>query len=102
MPLGSSTTEMTVLDFNGSQLTVSSENIDFSTSASETIACELEGEQIRIAFKGSFLEQSIQNVLTEKVKLLMTEPSRACVIKPFAEQENTEYLSLLMPMQLNN
>ena len=102
MPLGSSTTEMTVLDFNGSQLTVSSENIDFSTSASETIACELEGEQIRIAFKGSFLEQSIQNVLTEKVKLLMTEQSRACVIKPFAEQENTEYLSLLMPMQLNN
>lgn len=102
MPLGSSTTEMTVLDFNGNQLTVSSENLDFSTSASETISCELNGEQIRIAFKGSFLEQSIQNVLTEKVKLLMSEPSRACVIKPFVEQENTEYLSLLMPMQLNN
>jgi hypothetical protein len=73
-----------------------------NTSASETISCELNGEQIRIAFKGSFLEQSIQNVLTEKVKLLMSEPSRACVIKPFVEQENTEYLSLLMPMQLNN
>lgn len=102
MPLGSSTTEMTVLDFNGSQLTVSPENIDFSTSASETIACEFNGERMRIAFKGSFLEQSIQNVLTKKVKLLMSEPSRACVIKPFAEQENTEYLSLLMPMQLNN
>ena len=102
MPLGSSTTEMTVLDFNGNQLTVSSENLDFSTSASETISCELNGEQIRIAFKGSFLEQSIQNVLTEKVKLLMSEPSRACVIKPFVEQENTECLSLLMPMQLNN
>lgn len=102
MPLGSSTTEMTVLDFNGNQLTISSENLDFSTSASETISCELNGEQIRIAFKGSFLEQSIQNVLTEKVKLLMSEPSRACVIKPFVEQENTEYLSLLMPMMLNN
>lgn len=102
MPLGSSTTEMTVLDFNGNQLTISSENLDFSTSASETISCELNGEQIRIAFKGSFLEQSIQNVLTEKVELLMSEPSRACVIKPFVEQENTEYLSLLMPMMLNN
>lgn len=102
MPLGSSTTKMTVLDFNGNQLTISSENLDFSTSASETISCELNGEQIRIAFKGSFLEQSIQNVLTEKVKLLMSEPSRACVIKPFVEQENTEYLSLLMPMMLNN
>lgn len=102
MPLGSSTTEMVVLDFNGNQLTVSSENLDFSTSASETISCELKGERIRIAFKGSFIEQSIQNVLTEKVKLLMSEPSRACVIKPFVEQENTEYLSLLMPMMLNN
>ena len=102
MPLGSSTTGMTVLDFNGMNLTVSSEDIDFSTSASETIACEFNGERIRIAFKGSFLEQSIQNVLTEKVKLLMSEPSKACVIKPFVEQENTEYLSLLMPMMLNN
>jgi DNA polymerase-3 subunit beta len=102
MPLGSSTTKMTVLDFNGMNLTVSSENIDFSTSASETIPCEFNGERIRIAFEGSFLEQSIQNVLTDKVKLLMSEPSRACVIKPFVEQENTEYLSLLMPMQLKN
>lgn len=102
MPLGSSTTEMTVLDFNGNQLTVSSENLDFSTSASETISCDFNGERMRIAFKGSFLEQSIQNVLTEKIKLQMSEPSRACVIKPFVEQENTEYLSLLMPMMLNN
>ena len=102
LPLGSTSTEMVALTFENGAVTISSEDIDFSTSASETIPCEYNGNKFRIAFKGSFLAASIQNMDSEHICFLLPEPSRSCVLKPSANAPQTEYLSLIMPMMLNN
>ncbi len=102
LPLGSSSSEMVVLNFRNNAVIVSAEDIDFSTSASEMIPCEYSGESLRIAFKGSFLAMSVQNIDDELIVFSMSDPSRACVLRPFEQAGQTEFLSLLMPMMLND
>ena len=90
------------LAINGNSIHISAQDIDFSISAEETIACQFEGEAIKIGFKSSFLIEILGNINASDVVMELSDASRAGLILPFENEENEEILMLLMPMLLND
>lgn len=81
---------------------ISSEDIDFYTSAKEEITCDYTGIPMDIGFKGTSLMEILNNLDCEEVTLKLADPSRPCLILPTQQSENEEVLMLIMPMLLND
>ena len=88
------------LDLNTIQ--ISGQDIDFSTSAEETLMCQYEGNQMSIGFKSTFLIDILNNISSQEVVMELADPSRAGVIVPVEQNEEEDLLMLLMPMMLND
>lgn len=90
------------LSLTASQVVISAQDIDFSISAYERLACEYEGEEMEIGFKSVFLQEILANIPTAEVRLEMSDPSRAGLLLPEErEDEDEDVLMLLMPMMIN-
>ncbi|GHT18208.1 DNA polymerase III subunit beta [Bacteroidia bacterium] len=90
------------LDFNANTVQVSAQDIDFSISGEETVACQYEGEPLKIGFKSSFLIDMMSNLAATDIVFELSDPSRAGLILPVENVEGEEILMLLMPMLLND
>ena len=90
------------LRMGNNELIISAQDIDFSTSAEEKLACAYEGTAMSIGFKATFLMDILSNINGQDVVLEVSDPSRAGVIVPSEQTENEELLMLLMPMMLND
>lgn len=99
LPMGSTTSELIKLKFTRGNLEVSAKDVDFAKSARENIPCDFDGEIFEIGFKGSSLISLLSPIEEETITLELTAKDRACVI--YSDNKD-EYLSLLMPMLLNN
>ncbi|MBR2630798.1 MAG: DNA polymerase III subunit beta [Bacteroidaceae bacterium] len=83
-------------------LTVSAQDLDFSTSAEEHIMCEYEGMAMSIGFNGPFLLDVLNSIASNDIVLELADPSRAGVITPAEQEENEDLIMLLMPMMLKD
>lgn len=90
------------LNLSTNQMKISAQDIDFSTSAEETLMCQYEGNDMSIGFKSSFLIDILNNIPSTNVIIELADPSRAGVIVPEEQSENEDLLMLLMPMMLND
>ena len=90
------------LQLSDRSIVVTAQDIDFSTAAEETIACEYTGSSMNIGFKSSFLIEILNNVPSTEISLELSDPSRAGLIIPTENEENEDLLMLLMPMMLND
>jgi DNA polymerase-3 subunit beta len=84
------------------ELLISAQDIDFSTSAEEKLACAYEGNPMSIGFKATFLMDILSNISGQDVVIEVSDPSRAGVLVPAEQNETEELLMLLMPMMLND
>lgn len=84
------------------QIVVSAQDIDFSTSAEETIPCQYNSPELNIGFKATYLIEILSNINSTEVVLELADPSRAGLIVPAENDENEDLLMLLMPMMLND
>lgn len=98
LPMGSNSSELVVLNFSHDAVEISAEDIDFSTSAKESVACLCNFSDFTIGFKGSTLLQIIQNVVGDNVKMLFKEANNAGVVMDETTDGSYEYTSLIMPM----
>jgi DNA polymerase-3 subunit beta len=90
------------LNINDNQLVVSAQDIDFSISAVERLACEYEGDEMEIGFKSTFLQEILTNISTGDVQVEMSDPTRAGLLLPAENGDDSEdMLMLLMPMMIN-
>ncbi len=90
------------LNINDNQLVVSAQDIDFSISAVERLACEYEGDEMEIGFKSTFLQEILTNISTSDVQVEMSDPTRAGLLLPAdSGDESEDMLMLLMPMMIN-
>ncbi len=97
------TTHQVRLHINGSQLTVSAEDLDFANEANEKLTCAYDGDEITIGFNSRFLMDMLNNLETENVMLEMSAPNRAGILLPGETGEAGEdVLMLVMPVMLNN
>lgn len=85
------------------QMELTTQDIDFSTSAEETIACQYSGNPpINIGFRVQFMIDIVSNLTTPEIVLELGDPSRAGLFLPFQNEPNEDLLMLLMPMLLND
>jgi DNA polymerase-3 subunit beta len=90
------------LSLAGTRLTVSAQDLDFSTSAIEELACQYNGDDLEIGFKSTFMVEILNNLQSTEVSIELSDPSRAGLFIPFdKENENEDVLMLLMPMMIN-
>ncbi len=89
------------LGISKDSILVSAQDIDFSTSAEETISCTYDGEPMNIGFKGTYLIEILNNIPSQEAIMELADPSRAGLILPSENEEGEELLMLLMPMMLN-
>jgi DNA polymerase-3 subunit beta len=94
-------TSLIRLSFSHNSIFISAQDLNFSTSAEETITCLYEGADMNIGFKGTYLIEILNNILSEEVELQLADPSRAGLILPAENEEGEDLLMLLMPMMLN-
>lgn len=101
MVFANTSTSLIKLHLENNSLTVSTQDIDYSSSAEEHIMCDYTGNPMSIGFKGTFLLDIINGMDSQDIVLQLADPSRAGVIVPAEQAENEDLLMLLMPMMLN-
>ena len=100
MAFANQKTMMATLTFENGQVVFETKDIDYNTSAKETMECSYTGDSIIIGFPCNGLTEVVKNVQSELVSIKMSEPSKAALIAPNEQVENTEYISIQMPMQV--
>lgn len=96
------TTNLIRMDIADSRITLTAQDIDFSTSANETISCSYEGQPVSIGFKSTFLVEILSNIATPTVSIELADSTRAGVFKPvYDDKQTSTTLMLLMPMMIN-
>jgi len=83
-------------------LILSSEDTDFEREGRESINCSYDGENMEIGFSAQYLQEMLSNIDTSEILLEMSQPSRAGIISPYNDKEDTkeDILMLLMPISL--
>ena len=102
LPFASESSQLIRFHLEAGKLELSSEDIDFATSAKEVVTCEYAGQSMNIGFKGSSLSQILNNLQGDEVQIELADPSRAGIIVPAQQPENEDVLMLIMPMLLND
>ena len=95
-------TSLLKLALTENQIRISAQDIDFSTSAEETIACSYSGTPMSIGFKAPFLIEILGAIESDEVILELADPARAGLIMPLENEAGEDLLMLLMPMLLND
>ena len=102
LPFASDSSQLIRFHVAAGLLEFRAEDIDFATSAKESVTCEYGGNPMDIGFKGSSMLEILNNLESEDVTIQLADPSRAGIIIPGAQPENEDILMLIMPMLLND
>ncbi|KIC90980.1 DNA polymerase III subunit beta [Flavihumibacter sp. ZG627] len=94
-------TNQVVLNITGSELQLAAQDIDFSFEGNERMKCQYDGEDLQIAFNARFLIEMLNAADSEEVRMELSTPTKAGIIKPMEGDENEELLMLVMPLMLN-
>ena len=97
------TTHQIRLSIKGSELQISSEDLDFANQAEERLSCQYQGEDMEIGFNSKFMIEMLNNIGSEEISLEMSASNRAGIILPLdGQEEGEETLMLVMPVMLNS
>jgi DNA polymerase-3 subunit beta len=91
-----------VLNIHGSELQLAAQDVDFSFEGTERMNCQYDGEDLAIAFNARFLIEMLASTDSDEVRMELSTPTKAGIIKPTDEDENEEVLMLVMPLMLNS
>jgi DNA polymerase III subunit beta len=97
------TTHQVRLKIQGSELTISAEDLDYANEANERLTCSFEGDDMEIGFNSRFVLDMLSNLNTEEVSLELSAPNRAGILTPVNNTNKEEdILMLVMPVMLNS
>ena len=102
LPFASDSSQLIRFHVAAGLLELRAEDIDFATSAKESVTCEYGGNPMDIGFKGSSMLEILNNLESEDVTIQLADPSRAGIIIPGVQPESEDILMLIMPMLLND
>lgn len=102
MPFASESTQLVKLRIEFNSLEINSEDIEFATSARESVVCEYGGMPMSIGFKGIALYEICNNLTSDEIVIELADPGRAGIISPAQQPEGEDVLMLIMPMLLND
>ena len=88
------------LDLRPTQVVLTAQDVDHSTAAEETIACEYNGEPMNIGFKSADVIDVVSNIDCDGVFLKLLDPARAGVFVPSEPKAGEDLIVLQMPMMI--
>jgi DNA polymerase III subunit beta len=94
-------TNQVVLSIAGSELELTAQDVDFSFEGDERMKCRYDGEDLAIAFNARFLIEMLNAADSDDIKMELSTPTKAGIIKPTEQDENEELMMLVMPLMLN-
>jgi len=95
-------TNQVALNISGNELKLDAQDVDFSFEGNERMACQYDGEDLQIAFNAKFLVEMLNAAEGDEVKMELSTPTKAGIIKPIEQNEGEELLMLVMPLMLNS
>ena len=95
-------TNQVALNISGSELQMAAQDVDFSFEGNERMNCQYDGEDLQIAFNAKFLIEMLNAADTDEVRVELSTPTKAGIIKPAEQAENEDLLMLVMPLMLNS
>ena len=84
------------------KLTLTTEDYDYSKTATERMACDYNGTAMSIGLKGPKTIEILGNMTSAEIQMELADPSRAALIKPSEQPADMDILMLQMPMLLND
>jgi DNA polymerase-3 subunit beta len=94
-------TNLVTLNISGSELQLTAQDVDFSFEGNERMGCQYNGEDIVISFNARFLIEMLSGTESDEVKVELSTPTKAGLIKPVEQDENEDLLMLAMPLMSN-
>ena len=94
-------TNQVALTISGSELGLAAQDVDFSFEGNERMKCQYDGEDLTIAFNARFLIEMLNAADSEDVRIELSTPTKAGILKPTELDENEDVLMLVMPLMLN-
>lgn len=89
------------LHLTDGKLEISSQDLDFSTSATESIAAEYDGQDFTIGVHLNYMIEELRVIKSEMVRAEYKDPARVLILLPVQDEEtDEEFTHLLMPMTL--
>lgn len=102
LPFASMSSQLIRFHLESGNLELSSEDLDFATSAKENIVCQYNGQPLQIGFRGDFFTEILNAISTDDIKILLGDPSRAGIVIPTSQPQDEDVLMLIMPLLLND
>lgn len=90
------------IQLNNNEITLSGQDLGYSTSAEEHLNCSYNGNKMEIGFKGSFLLEMLNNLPGSEITIELADATRPGLLIPNEQQEDEDLLMLLMPMMLKD
>jgi len=88
------------LSFN--EVLISAQDLSFSMSAYESIACQYDGDEMEIGFKAPFLLEILSNIPYRNICMELADPARAALIVSADERDPLQDIrALIMPVMIN-
>src|SRR6476620_12610340 len=81
-------TNQVALTISGSKLQLASQDVDFSFEGNERMSCQYDGEDLQIAFNAKFLIEMLGAAESDEVKIELSTPTKAGIIKPTEQNES--------------
>lgn len=98
----SSTTRQIRLELGQDKLILRAEDLDMSSEAKESVACDYASDPMEIGFNAKYLADVLNNVSDDEVVFEFSTPNRAGIVKPGEESEDEKMFMLVMPVMLNS
>jgi len=94
-------TNQVALIIAGSELELKAQDVDFSFEGDERMKCQYDGEDLTIAFNARFLIEMLNAADSDEVKIELSTPTKAGILRPGEQEESEDLLMLVMPLMVN-
>ena len=75
--------------------------MDFSNRATEQLPCFYDGDAMTIGFNAKFLIEMLNTIGGDNVRIELSSPNRAGILRTEEQAPNEDLLMLVMPVMLN-
>ncbi len=81
-------------------MNISTQDLDFSCSANETIPCEYDGREMTLGFSGQHISDALSNINSQDVEMRLSDPSKPGLLSPVGTDDKSDMLIVIMPMRI--
>lgn len=88
------------INIQADEMLLSSQDVDYATSAEERIQCDYKGNAMTIGFAAPYMIEELANLRGDTIIIKLSDPARPAIFLPEVQDEGSEVIMLLMPMQV--